>query len=290
MARQTSTPSRNANLRRRAGGRGRAPVDYRPWWQRKRFIWSLAGVLFLFLLINWLIISGWFQATGNRIAASFYGATTSLGLKVEEVYITGRNRTNADEINAALDVKRGQPILSINLADAHTALMEIPWIESARIERHLPNVIYVAIEERTPYARWQYQQQTSLIDKTGIVLTQQQANQYHTLPLVVGNGANKHAAEILEELQAVPAFASNLKAAIRVSDRRWDLRLNNGMTLRLPETGMSEALQRLNNLWKTTDIASRNVRVIDARLSDRVIIDENKPADKADQENGEPPL
>lgn len=278
MAR-TSAPKRNTNLRNRAGnGRGRRiQIEARPWWRRKRILWTLFGILSFLLIINALFVSGWVDTRLNRMANSFYKSSAEFGLKVEEIYVTGRTQAQSSDIMAALNIEREQPILSIDLKEAHDALVQLPWVQSARIERHLPNVIYVDITERKPYARWQYQQQTSLIDKEGIVLAQSDVDRFSALPLVVGSGANKHAAEILDEIQAVPAFASTMKAAIRVSDRRWDLRLNNGMTLRLPENGMAEALQRLNNMWRTTDIASRNVRVIDARLPDRVIIDEHKP-------------
>lgn len=283
--------NRNASLRLRASTS--APSGLSRWWppfaHARRYRRRLIAGLVLAIILFWMSASGAFDSIENRIADKFYRATTSLGLRVEEVYVTGRRHAGADEINGALDIRRGQPILSVDIAAAHKALLDIPWIARARIERHLPNVIYVEIVERVPYARWQNQKQVSLVDREGVVLTRDNADAYSSLPLVVGAGAGIHAADILDELQATPDFARSLKAAIRVSDRRWDIRLQNGMTLRLPELGMAEALQRVENLWRTTDIATRGMKVIDARLPDRIIVDEAKDT-KPDGEQAEAPL
>ncbi|MBO6784737.1 MAG: cell division protein FtsQ, partial [Alphaproteobacteria bacterium] len=61
-------------------------------------------------------------------------------------------------------------------------------------------------------------------------------------PLIVGEGAPAHAAQLLDLLHAYPAVASATEAAVRVSQRRWNLRLRTGIDVRLPEQDIPVAL------------------------------------------------
>ncbi len=235
-----------------------------------------------------ILSSGIVSAALDSSRRNFYDISLALGLKVEEIFITGRHEVPPEEISNALNVQRGDPILKVNLEDAHHQLLAIPWVERARIERHLPNILYVDITERTPYARWQYNKQMMLIDRKGVILSESAdlLARFPNLPLVVGENANTHAAEILTEISATP-FATQLRAAIRISDRRWDLRLagKDGqiITFRLPELAPAVALQRLTDLWRTSDLANRGVHVVDARLPDRITLDETAADGKLDE-------
>jgi cell division protein FtsQ len=57
-----------------------------------------------------------------------------------------------------------------------------------------------------------------------------------------------------------------------VADRRWNLRLKNGIDVRLPETNVEQALDRLVALDREKKILSRDVLAIDLRLPDRVTV------------------
>ena len=63
------------------------------------------------------------------------------------------------------------------------------------------------------------------------------------LPLVVGKDANNRAAEYLAIRTKAGAFAQHIRAATLVSGRRWNLKLDNGMDVRLPETKPEAAVQ-----------------------------------------------
>jgi cell division protein FtsQ len=57
-----------------------------------------------------------------------------------------------------------------------------------------------------------------------------------------------------------------------VADRRWNLRLKNGIDVRLPETNVEQALDRLVALDREKKILSRDILAIDLRLPDRVTV------------------
>ena len=63
-----------------------------------------------------------------------------------------------------------------------------------------------------------------------------------------------------------------MKAAVRVGERRWNLRLDNGVEVRLPEEGAEAALAELVRLAREQDILSRDIKAIDLRFPDRLIV------------------
>jgi len=105
------------------------------------------------------------------------------------------------------------------------------------------------------------------------------------LPLVVGADANNRAAEYLAIRSKAGAFAQHIRAATLVSGRRWNLKLDNGMDVRLPETKPEAAVQRLVSLESDYRILEKDVLAIDLRQPDRVTmrLTEEAAAARADQ-------
>ena len=60
------------------------------------------------------------------------------------------------------------------------------------------------------------------------------------------------------------------KAAIFVGERRWNLRLKDGLDIRLPENDVGNALAMLSKLDKEDRLFSRDIVAVDMRLPDRL--------------------
>ena len=78
-----------------------------------------------------------------------------------------------------------------------------------------------------------------------------------------------------------PNIRNQTRAIILVGDRRWNLRLTNGMDVRLPETGTEAALATLVKLDSDEQLLSRDITSIDLRLPDRVTVRLSEDAAKA---------
>jgi len=85
-------------------------------------------------------------------------------------------------------------------------------------------------------------------------------------------GTNIPEAHFLAILDRYPDIRAQLRASIMVADRRWNLRLKNGIDVRLPESNVEQALDRLVALDHEKKILSRDILAIDLRLSDRVTV------------------
>ncbi len=130
----------------------------------------------------------------------------------------------------------------------------------------------VEITEREPFAIWQRDGVVMLIDAEGRVLSNYIAPQYRNLPVLVGAGAEEQAVEILELISQFPALHAQMRGATLVSDRRWNLTLDNGIVILLPEEDPVPALIQLETLDQAQGLLSRDILSVDLRLADRVVV------------------
>jgi cell division protein FtsQ len=219
-------------------------------------------------------MAGWsgVDGLGRRMGEDTLRLTASVGLKLDEVLVEGRRETGAGEVLAALDVQRGQPILAFSPEAARKRLERLAWVKTASVERVLPGVIHVRLTERTPMALWQRDRKLVLVDRDGVVILKTGIERFAQLPMLVGDDAPAAAAELLDLLKSEPQLQKRVTAAIRVAERRWNLQLDNGVSVRLPETDIAQAWAQLANLERTSGVLQRDVITIDLRLPDRLVI------------------
>jgi cell division protein FtsQ len=204
--------------------------------------------------------------------------TASLGLRVAQVKFEGRVKTPESLLRAAVGVAPGDPILTYSLQAARTRIESLTWVQSATVERQLPDTLLVQLVERRPFAVWQNEGKFRLIDRDGQIVTDSDVASFaHELPLVVGAGAPEAAAALLDALAAQPAILPRVTASVRVGERRWNLRLANGADVLLPEGAEAAALRRLADLQATHAILDRPLQTIDLRLPDRLVFRPQPP-------------
>ena len=119
--------------------------------------------------------------------------------------------------------------------DTRQRLLRFGWIKEARVQRRLPDTLVIDIVERVPAAIWQTNQRLSLIDAEGVVLEPVRIEAMPELPLVIGEGANRHLATLDALLGAAPHLRPQVAGATWVGGRRWDVRFQTGEMLALPE-------------------------------------------------------
>ncbi|MFC4272860.1 FtsQ-type POTRA domain-containing protein [Sneathiella chungangensis] len=203
------------------------------------------------------------------------------GLTVQEISVIGRDKTSGDDILKVLNVKRGDSILGVDPEAARERLETLGWVETASVMRRYPDEIFIEIRERRPYARWQIDGRTGVIDRTGAVVSKKDEASFRYLPKVVGPNANEHAAELFDMLAQTPELFTRVQNAVRIRDRRWDLEFDNGVKVLLPEKGALQAWKQLNKLQDEQKILDKDVVAIDMRAEDRMYVRLNADAAKS---------
>lgn len=220
----------------------------------------------------WLWQDGWLDRQATAAVNGFHAFTVAAGLKVQDLQVVGRKRTAPDQILAALSISRDMPMLQIDPQTAKAQLEALTWIKEAAVERRFPNVVAVTLLEREPIAIWQNHDNLALIDQEGDVITGVPIQQFASLPLVVGDGAPAQTAKLLTILESEPSLMPRVAAAIWVTERRWNLKLDNGIQVKLPEDDPADAWAQLARYEQEQGVLNRDVINIDMRIPNRWVV------------------
>src|SRR6267378_3194818 len=208
----------------------------------------------------------------------------SAGFRITAVAINGRKQLTQDEVLAIGGVNGRSSLLFLDAAVVRDKLKANPWIGEATVQKFYPGQLQIDIVERSAFALWQQDGRLSVISDDGAVLEQYVSRRFLGLPLVVGKGAETRARDFLALLDRYPQVRSVMKAAVFVGERRWNLRLKDGLDVRLPENDVGNALATLTRLDKDDRLFSRDIVAIDMRLPDRLTVRLSEDAAKAREE------
>src|SRR4030088_1611340 len=208
----------------------------------------------------------------------------SAGFRITAVAINGRRQLTQDEVLAIGGVNGRSSLFFLDAATVRDKLKANPWIGEATVLKLYPGQLQIDIVERSAFALWQQGGRLSVILDDGGVLESYVSRRFLSLPLVVGKGAETRARDFLALLARYPQVRAATKAAVFVGERRWNLRLKDGLDIRLPENDVGNAPAAASKLDKEDRLFSRDITAIDMRLPDRLTVQLYEGAGKAREE------
>ena len=232
---------------------------------------GLAFGLFLALIAAVVLVA---LDVPHRAMVSLGEAIGRAGFTVKRVDVVGiHHMDSAPVYRIALD-QRSMAMPLVDVDDIRQQLLKFGWVKDARVSRRLPDTLVIDIVERKPAALWQSRDQLNLIDAEGVVLDRVPIHKMPDLPLLLGDGANRHAQEIDRLMDSVPTLGPQLASASWVGGRRWDLNFQSGETVALPEgeDAARVALAKFAKADKSNGLLGRGVLRFDLRIPGKMIV------------------
>ncbi len=221
--------------------------------------------LILLTALAALFASGVIGRSVHRTHAAIDAAVADAGFGISRLHLGGNLRTAPATILAALGFEPGQSIFTADLQDARARLLRLPWVAKAEVKRRYPDDISVRIVEKQPFARWQSPSGLYVVERSGDLITDKDLGPFGKLPLLAGDGAPKVAAEFVDAVAQHRAIVARVQAYQYQSRRRWNLLLDDGVIVKLPETGWQKQLDALEYLIVDKGILERDLAEIDLR-------------------------
>ena len=231
---------------------------------RRPMLWVTVMLVCLFAIAA-LASKGFFGRTAQRTDAAAGTLVSDAGFGVSQVHLAGNMRTTPADIMSALGIRAGQAIFSVDLRVARARLLRLPWVADAEVKRRYPDDISVQVVERVPYARWQKPDGLYVVERDGYPITKRGADTFVHLPLLIGDDAPRMAEAFVNSVAAHRAIAARVEAYQYVARRRWNLLLDDGVIVKLPEDGWQKQLQVLDHLIVDKGILEADIREIDLR-------------------------
>jgi cell division protein FtsQ len=212
-----------------------------------------------------LLVSGVMGRTFRHVKDGTDAVAADAGFGISQIHLSGNSRVPPETLLAALGYNPGESIFSADLRAARERLMALDWVADADVQRRYPDSISVHIVEKLPFALWKSPDGIVVVERSGRMITHKDVGTFAQLPHLTGEGAPQQAADIIDAVALHRAVAARVRIYQFVSGRRWNLILDDGVVVQLPDTGWQKQLDALEHLIVDNGILERNVTEIDLR-------------------------
>lgn len=232
----------------------------------------LVIILAAFAALAWFVASlaGLTALAGQQLAQAAAGA----GYQVARVEVRGVERMNELKVYERVlgEQERAMPL--VDLQALRASVMELPWVEDARVSRELPDTIVVDVVERVPHAVLKRPDRLALIDRTGHVLEPVSQAKAKEMLQISGPGAQQQVEALATLLDAAPALKPQVAAAEWIGNRRWNLTFRTGQVLALPQGAdkAAGALMTFAQMDGVSRLIGGKIVAFDMRNPDRVYL------------------
>ncbi|MEZ5696567.1 MAG: FtsQ-type POTRA domain-containing protein [Sphingomonadaceae bacterium] len=273
-------------VRRSAAAQGRAATARKARAKTSGFIGSALAMLpfteeqlhriFLAIILGGAAAMAWFVASLAGVPAMANQQIALLasdaGFEVRRVTVTGVDRMNELKVYERVLAERDRPMPLVDLAALREELLQLSWVEDARVSRQLPETLVVDIVERKPHAVLKKPDRMVLIDATGVELEPIKPANAKGMLVVSGPGAARQVIALTDMLDAAPALKPQVAEAEWVGNRRWNLTFQTGQVLALPqgEDQAATALVSFAQLDGKSRLLGGKVATFDLRAPDRI--------------------
>jgi cell division protein FtsQ len=218
------------------------------------------------------LIGGHYDLFRRTHGEPHHVAARVAGLGFERITISGIAELHEKEVLEAAGVDPRGSLAFFDVNEARERLERQPLVREATVRKLYPGELAISIVERDAFALWQLNGEVSIISADGTVIDKMRDGRFAHLPLVVGPNANKLARDYVALLNEAGPLRSQIRGATLISERRWNLKLTNGLDVRLPETGADEAMRRLVRLAAEHRLIDKDIITVDLRQPDRVTL------------------
>ncbi len=202
-----------------------------------------------------------------------WGLSRSPFLDVDHVRVTGTVHTTPAQVTEASGVHEGMAMFDVDGSDAAARLRAAPWILRAKVERHWPSTVTIAVVERLPVAVVPAKTGVAIVDTTGRVLVNAQTAPPN-LPVLLGlppagpasTRIGGRGADLLAVALAMPPqVAQRVTAVVAADGGEVELHLKPSGVVRLgPPDQLADKMLATQTVFTQVDLA--RLAVLDVRV------------------------
>lgn len=231
------------------------------------------------LILIAVIAATWFSRPENRAQLTETVAELKAAVQqrpefmVTELTVEGVDGATIADVRRVLQLELPQSSFDLDLEDMRSKVAALNAVRDARVKVGEGGALVIDITPRVPVAVWRAGSTLKLLDAEGVFAGVIEARTDRLdLPLIAGDGAHTHIAEAMTIFQTARPIAERVRGLVRMGERRWDLVLDRGQRILLPENGAVAAVDRVIALNEAQDLLERDVVAVDLRNANRAIV------------------
>ncbi|MBM3604574.1 MAG: cell division protein FtsQ [Alphaproteobacteria bacterium] len=193
--------------------------------------------------------------------------------QVRTMTIEGASPVVDRALRAMLPVDLPASSFDIDLPALRLQVMQLDAVESIDLRIKPGGILSAVVKEREPAILWRHARGIEILDASGHRVASVTSREVRPeLPLISGEGADRMTEEALALIDAAGPILPRVRGLVRRGERRWDLVLDHGQRILLPETGAVIALEAAITLDRAEDMLGRDISAVDLRDPSRPVL------------------
>lgn len=238
-----------------------------------------------FLVLTFLVLKivkpSYLDSLYHQSSFSFYKYLNLDNKNYSKINISGNKYSDKEKILAVIKNTKNLKEFKDSTKEKYQPLIQemtldlknkLPWVDQVKISRNISgNIINVEIIEYEPFALWYHENKKYVTDKRGNVVEIENIQGFEDLIIVSGLEANLHVKSLFNIFAVNPTLSSKVYSATWSGNRRWDIRLSDGILVKLPESNISDAWDKLIQIYNLPG-STIGLKVIDLRIADKTYL------------------
>ena len=246
--------------------------------KRKKSFFKVYIFCFLIFIIFFVYLYLNINKFANLTSDFIQEYSNKYNYNLKKIEVIGLTNLNKDEILIFFNKFIDNSIFLVPVKEISNEIKKNKWIKEVNIRNDYKNTLKVNIKEETPVGIYENNNQKILFSKNLVVLEILGENHdYKNLISFYGENSIINSKNLISKIDQ--DLKQMIQSLIFVENRRWNIRLKNKITLKLPEKNLEEAIKNYKKIYSTLSNKDlKDIKIIDLRIPNQAIIKYRKNA------------
>ena len=188
--------------------------------------------------------------------------------QIKKIEIKNNKILSKDDILNEIKPIFGRSLFLFNSDELFDLISRVDFVDSAEIKKIYPSTLKITIKEKNPVAILLIDKKKYLVSSSGEQINFIENNKFNDLPVIFGADIKKFQV-LYKTLESINFNIDEINSFYFFKIGRWDIKLNSGVLIRLPQNKYRESLE---NFIKVNSEIKNNYKIFDYRIENQLIL------------------
>ena len=188
--------------------------------------------------------------------------------QIKKIEIKNNKILSKDDILNEIKPIFGRSLFLFNSDELFDLISRVDFVDSAEIKKIYPSTLKITIKEKNPVAILLIDKKKYLVSSSGEQINFIENNKFNDLPVIFGADIKKFQV-LYKTLESINFNIDEINSFYFFKIGRWDIKLNSGVLIRLPQNKYRESLE---NFIKVNSEIKNKYKIFDYRIENQLIL------------------
>ena len=216
--------------------------------------------LIFFIILTFFFISSYNPRSSKNKFINIF--------QIKKIEIKNNKILSKDDILNEIKPIFGRSLFLFNSDELFDLISRVDFVDSAEIKKIYPSTLKITIKEKNPVAILLIDKKKYLVSSSGEQINFIENNKFNDLPVIFGADIKKFQV-LYKTLESINFNIDEINSFYFFKIGRWDIKLNSGVLIRLPQNKYRESLE---NFIKVNSEIKNNYKIFDYRIENQLIL------------------